>query len=96
MAAAIGRPVRALCQRRPDASPRALGILPLVLIALAIWRDKLAGWRNLESIRAYYYSGGAAAFLGMLAALALFLFTYRGYDNSERDWSRAKRSPARA
>ena len=61
-------------------------VLPLVLIALAIWRDTLEGWRNLESISAYYYSGGTAAFLGMLAALALFLFTYRGYNNEYSKW----------
>jgi hypothetical protein len=63
-------------------------VLPLVLIALAIWRDKWEGWRNLESISAYYYSGAAAAFLGMLAALALFLFTYRGYGNENNVWDR--------
>ena len=62
--------------------------LPLVLMALAIWRDKWDGWRNLESNSSYYYSGGAAAFLGMLAALALFLFTYRGYDNNDGKWDR--------
>ncbi len=62
--------------------------LPVVLIALAIWRDTWEGWRNLESISAYYYSGGAAAFLGMLTALALFLFTYRGYSNEHGDWDR--------
>ena len=60
--------------------------LPLVLMALAIWRDTWEGWRKLESISAYYYSGGAAAFLGMLAALALFLFTYRGYNNEYGKW----------
>ena len=62
--------------------------LPLVLMALAIWRDTWEGWRNLESISAYYYSGGAAAFLGMLSALALFLFTYRGYGNNDGKWDR--------
>ena len=60
--------------------------LPLVLMALAIWRDTWDGWRRLESISAYYYSGGAAAFLGMLTALALFLFTYRGYRNDYGKW----------
>lgn len=44
-------------------------------------RDGLAHWRSLESISAYFYSGAVAAFVGMLVALALFLFTYRGYKN---------------
>jgi hypothetical protein len=61
-------------------------VLPLMLMALAIWRDSWEGWRNLESISAYYYSGAAAAFLGMLAALALFLFTYRGFNNEYGKW----------
>src|SRR5215212_3999587 len=55
--------------------------LPVVLIALAMQRDGLERWRNLESISAYYYTGAVTAFVGMLVALALFLFTYRGYDN---------------
>ena len=30
---------------------------------------------------AYYYTGAVTAFVGLLVALALFLLTYRGYDN---------------
>jgi succinate dehydrogenase/fumarate reductase cytochrome b subunit len=56
-------------------------VLPLLLILIALKRDGLAQWRNLESISAYYYTGAVAAFVGMLVALALFLFTYRGYPN---------------
>ena len=56
-------------------------VLPLILIYMAVVRDGVAQWRSLESISAYYYSGAVSAFVGMLVALALFLFTYRGYHN---------------
>jgi hypothetical protein len=56
-------------------------VLPLVLIIMAVVRDGVAQWKSLESISAYYYTGAVAAFVGMLVALALFLFTYRGYKN---------------
>ena len=56
-------------------------VLPLILIFMAVARDGVEKWRNLESISAYYYTGAVAAFVGMLVALALFLFTYRGYEN---------------
>ena len=68
-----------------DAHRRLIGwiglLLPAVLVVIAIERDGLARWRSLESISAYYYTGAVAAFVGMLVALALFLFTYRGFDN---------------
>jgi len=38
-------------------------------------------WKPLDSISAYYYSSGAVAFSGVLAALAVYLLTYRGYRN---------------
>lgn len=56
-------------------------LLPLLLIVVALWRDGVARWLELDSISAYYYSGAVAAFVGMLVALALFLFAYRGYQN---------------
>ena len=56
-------------------------VLPLLLIFIAVVRDGVERWRSLESISAYYYTGAVAAFVGMLVALALFLFTYRGYAN---------------
>lgn len=57
-------------------------VLPFLLILIAVIRDGIERWRSLESISAYYYTGGVAAFVGMLVALALFLFTYRGYANN--------------
>ena len=56
-------------------------VLPLLLILTVILRDGVVRWRSLESISAYYYTGAVAVFVGMLIALALFLFTYRGYKN---------------
>jgi hypothetical protein len=56
-------------------------VLPILLILIAVARDGMERWRGLESISAYYYTGAVAAFVGMLVALALFLFTYRGYKN---------------
>ena len=57
-------------------------LLPALLVAIAIERDGIARWRSLESISAYYYTGALTPFVGMLVALALFLFTYRGFDNA--------------
>lgn len=42
-------------------------------------------WRPLTSISAYYYTGAVSAFAGILVALALFLFTYKGYKYSRSD-----------
>lgn len=56
-------------------------VLPVVLILVVLRRDGLEFWELLDSISAYYYTGAVAAFVGMLVSLALFLLTYRGYDN---------------
>ena len=78
-----------------DAHRRLIGwiglLLPALLVVIAIERDGLARWRSLESISAYYYTGAVAAFVGMLVALGLFLFTYRGFDN---DYHKADRAVA--
>lgn len=56
-------------------------VLPFLLIIIAVIRDGTERWKSLDSISAYYYTGGVAAFVGMLVALALFLFTYPGFAN---------------
>jgi hypothetical protein len=61
-------------------------LLPFILIAMALARDGLNQWRNLESISAYYYTGAVTPFVGMLVALGLFLFAYKGYEN-EYKWA---------
>jgi hypothetical protein len=63
--------------------------LPFLLIVIAVWRDGVTLWRGLESISAYYYTGAVTVFVGMLVALSLFLFTYRGYANKYHRYDRA-------
>lgn len=60
--------------------------MPFLLYVIAGWRhvEGLSRWKLLSSISAYYYTGAVAAFAGVLVALALFLFSYRGYDNPDR------------
>ena len=64
-------------------------VLPVLLIVIANWRDGLEQWKKLPSISAYYYTGAVTVFVGMLVALALFLFTYRGYANKYHRYDRA-------
>ncbi|MEO8576441.1 MAG: hypothetical protein ABI556_07070 [Gemmatimonadales bacterium] len=42
-----------------------------------------------DSISAYYWSGAVSLFVGLLAALSLFLLTYRGYANENHKYDRA-------
>ena len=57
-------------------------VMPLLLWLFAGWRPTVAQpWHVLSSISAYYYSGAVSAFAGMLVALALFLLSYKGYEN---------------
>jgi len=59
-----------------------LGILlPILLLGIAFFRPTpgLPRWGPLTSVSAYYYTGAVGAFVGILFALALFLFTYGGY-----------------
>ena len=64
-----------------------IGCLGLVLPPL-LWlinglrpTEGLPRWGLLGSVSAYYYTGAVAAFVGVLVALGVFLFTYRGYKN---------------
>jgi heme A synthase len=62
-------------------------VLPLLLYVLAGVRhtDGLPNWAPLPSISAYYYTGAVAAFIGVIASLSLFLFSYRGYEGVASD-----------
>ena len=42
-----------------------------------------------DSISAYYWTGAVSLFVGHLAALSLFLLTYRGDDNASQKYDRA-------
>src|SRR5262245_44588513 len=70
--------------------------LPFVLYFLAGLRNDAgdARWGLLGSISAYYYTGAVAAFVGLLVALSLFLFSYRGYENQNNRWDRLIASTA--
>lgn len=60
--------------------------LPILLWIIAGLRplDQAVRWQLLNSVSAYYYSGAVVVFAGILSALAVFLFTYQGYDNAYR------------
>jgi hypothetical protein len=51
----------------------------LILFAGVLPTEGLTDWELLDSVSAYYYTGAMGIFVGMLFALSLFLFTYRGY-----------------
>lgn len=57
--------------------------LPILVWLAAAWRptEGFERWGLLGSISAYYHTGAVAVFVGILIALAVFLFTYRGYRN---------------
>jgi hypothetical protein len=63
--------------------------LPILLVLMVRLRpnpdtDKWAG----DSISAYYWTGAVSLFVGLLAALSLFLLTYRGYANEYHKYDR--------
>ena len=63
-------------------------LLPFILLILARIRPTtgLEPGEMLGSVSAYYYTGAVAAFVGVLFALSLFLFTYRaGYERDLAD-----------
>jgi len=41
---------------------------------------------DLTSVSAYYYTSAVWAFVGILVAMGLFLFTYKGYDDKAGPW----------
>jgi len=63
-------------------------LLPVLVYCVAGVRSTggVPGWKPLDSVSEYYYSGSVAVFVGILWAVAAFLFTYRGYDNPSRLW----------
>jgi hypothetical protein len=58
-------------------------LLPVLLWLISALRpnDPVHRWETLGSISAYYYTGAVAAFVGLLVALALYLFAYQGFRN---------------
>lgn len=64
-----------------------LGILLPVLVVVISWLWPVPGmpWEMLDSISAFYYTNATAVFVGTLFALAMFLFTYGGYEGDLAD-----------
>jgi hypothetical protein len=62
-------------------------LLPLLLYFVSGTRplSPLPRWHLLPSVSAYYYTGAVGIFVGILFALALFLFAYRGYEGENAD-----------
>ncbi len=94
MQAAQARPSKFFAAKKPDddsSSKQRLLIgfiglaFPFVLWLLNAWRlQSSQRWSTLPSVSAYYYTGAVSAFAGVLVALAIFLFSYKGYRNSYR------------
>ena len=63
--------------------------LPILLVQAERWRPNAPAdlWRG-DSISAYYWTGAVSLFVGLLAALSLFLLTYRGYANESYKYDR--------
>jgi hypothetical protein len=77
-----GAAPRGLSQRAHRQLIGYLGLLlPFLLYVIAGLRPTagLVRWELLTSVSAYYYTGAIAVFVGVIFALSLFLFTYRGY-----------------
>lgn len=64
-------------------------LLPILLVLMLQWRPNAPAdqWAS-DSISAYYWTGAVAIFAGLLAALSLYLLTYRGYANASHKYDR--------
>jgi hypothetical protein len=62
-------------------------LLSPLLFLISAWRPTpdQPRWTPSDSVSSYYYSGGVAVFVGVLASLSVFMFTYWGYEN-EHKW----------
>ncbi len=56
-----------------------MALPPLLWLIAGVRPMTVQRWGLLSSISAYYHTGGVAAFVGLLVALALFLLSYQGY-----------------
>ena len=90
------KPAKERVRKKPrDFSVRThrllIGTLGFLLPWLLLVMNKLRPTQGvpdsaiLPSVSAYYYTGGVAVFTGVLFAMALFLFTYRGYKGDRLD-----------
>ncbi len=84
----------------PHAHRRVIGLLGLALPSLVVLLSVIfpvrTGWTMLDSISAFYYTSATALFVGVLFALAVFLFVYGGYRGDVADKRLGKISGAAA
>ncbi len=73
----------------PHTHRRVIGLLglalPSLVVVLSVIFPVRSGWRMLDSISAFYYTSATALFVGVLFALAIFLFVYGGYRGDAAD-----------
>jgi hypothetical protein len=85
-----GQPADDVAGHRHRQAIGYLGLaLPILLSQLVRLRPNAASdhWAG-DSISAYYWTGVVSLFVGLLAALSLFLLTYRGYQNESQKYDR--------
>lgn len=63
--------------------------MPFLLVLVVRLRPNAAADRwSGTSISAYYWTGAVSLFVGILAALSVYLLTYQGYANESQKWDR--------
>ena len=72
---------------------QVIGYLGLALPTLLVAAERLrpnapADQWSGTSISAYYWTGAVSLFVGILAALSVYLLTYQGYANESQKWDR--------
>jgi hypothetical protein len=72
---------------------QVIGYLGLALPTLLVVAERLrpnaaADQWSASSISAYYWTGAVSIFVGILAALSVYLLTYQGYANEYQKWDR--------
>jgi len=72
------------CLRRSGGRLKLSLLVQLVRLRPNAPSDQWSG----DSISVYYWTGAVSLFVGLLAALSLFLLTYRGYANESRKYER--------
>ena len=66
---------------------KVIGYLGIALLPVLVLVTRLRSTSEIQtSISAYYYTGAGAVFVGVLFAIGIFLFSYRGYEGHHADW----------
>ncbi len=65
---------------------KVIGLLGILLPIVLIFNSVYCGQAIRASISDYYYSNLGDVFVAILTALAMFLFSYRGYEQQLDNW----------